>query len=193
MAVWTKANTPLFYAEKIKDAVSCRQFLEFNNITVNRQGFAVCPFHGDKDASLKVYDNGRGWCCYGCHKGGDVINLARELYKVGFTDALIRMNSEFALGLDIAERPSKSDLFHFRVKQQQSKIQKEQEERERAALEKEYLDWTELFLLYDKLVVENEPKDKDEEWSPEFRAYLQLRNNAKDRAQEAQWRWYEYG
>lgn len=187
------SNTPLYYAEQIKKTVSCRQLLEYNNIPVDRHGFAVCPLHGDKDASLKVYDNGRGWCCYGCHKGGDLINLARELYGVGFTDAICRLNDEFCLGLDVKGRPSRADSFRFKVKQQHDKAEREKVEQIRATLEKSYLDWTELFLLYDKLVVELEPKDRDEEWSPEFRGYLKLRDVAREMAQEAKRRWYEYG
>ena len=35
--------------------------------------------------------------CYGCHKGGDVINLAKLLYNVGFKDAIARLNDQFKL------------------------------------------------------------------------------------------------
>ena len=43
-------------------------------------GFIVCPLHADTDPSLKVYDDAeRGWYCYGCQRGGTVIDLAAAL------------------------------------------------------------------------------------------------------------------
>ena len=83
--------------------MSIRDVLTLNGIQVGRHGFAVCPFHGDHDASLKVYDNGRGWVCYGCHKGGDVINLAMELYGLGFQDAVRKLNEEYNKGFSVAK------------------------------------------------------------------------------------------
>jgi hypothetical protein len=39
-----------------------------------------CPFHGDTDPSLAIYDN--GYYCFGCHKSGKLeqwmIDLAHE-------------------------------------------------------------------------------------------------------------------
>lgn len=114
--------------EAVKAAVSCRQLLEDNGITVNRQGFAVCPFHGDRDASLKVYRGDRGWCCFGCHKGGDVINLARELYGVTFPEALRMLNQDYALGLSeestAQERKKAASMAAFRKSLMEAKQRK---------------------------------------------------------------------
>ena len=88
-------------AFEIKEKVSCRAFAEgVMGIKPDQKGFAVCPFHGDRDASFKIYDGGgRGWTCFGCHRGGDVINLAREWYGVGFQEALKNIDRDFALKL----------------------------------------------------------------------------------------------
>ena len=46
----------------------------------NRVGFIVCPLHNDTDPSLKVYDDAeRGWFCFGCERGGTIIDLAGAL------------------------------------------------------------------------------------------------------------------
>lgn len=46
----------------------------------NRAGFIVCPLHDDNDPSLKVYDDAaRGWSCFGCERGGTIIDLAAAL------------------------------------------------------------------------------------------------------------------
>lgn len=75
--------------------------LELHGLRPNRQGFLRCPFHsGDRTPSMKVYPNGRGWVCFGCHKGGDVINLARCLYDTDYKGAVSRLNADFHLGLE---------------------------------------------------------------------------------------------
>lgn len=92
------------YAEIIKERVTTQEMMERVGVHVDRRGMAVCPFHGDSDASLKVYlDPRRGWHCYGCHAGGDVIDFAMRWYGIGFREAVSRINEEFALGLPIGE------------------------------------------------------------------------------------------
>lgn len=44
-----------------------------------RHGFAICPFHGDSNASMRVYPDDRGFYCFGCHQGGDVIDFCALL------------------------------------------------------------------------------------------------------------------
>ena len=92
------------YAEIIKERVTTLDMMERVGVHVDRRGMAVCPFHGDSDASLKVYrDPRRGWHCYGCHAGGDVVDFAMRWYGIGFREAVSRINEEFALGLPIGE------------------------------------------------------------------------------------------
>ena len=86
-------------AWSVKERVSCRDFAASMGLNVNAKGFALCPFHGDSDASLKIYEDGRGWCCYGCHRGGDVINLASAWYGTGFRETLRRIDQDFGLNL----------------------------------------------------------------------------------------------
>lgn len=180
------------FASQIKQSVSCRQLLETNGINVDRHGFAVCPLHGDNDASLKVYGGDRGWVCYGCHKGGDVINLARELYGLRFNDAIRRLNEEFNVGLDLDGKMSEKDSFAWKAKQIREKYAKLAKEKESKDLEAKYLDWLELYRMLDRLVVDNEP-DRDEGWSPFFCGYLRMRAIAKERLKEIYWEWVAYG
>ena len=79
-------------AEIIKSRVTSRQLLEHVGVPVLKNGFACCPLHGEKTPSLKVYaDPQRGWHCFGCGRGGTVIDLcmAETAYWVAF-DAWIR-------------------------------------------------------------------------------------------------------
>ena len=179
------------YINQIKSVVSCRQFLESNGIKV-KHGFAVCPLHGDNDASLKVYDNGRGWCCYGCHKGGDIINLAREYYGTGFNDTVRRLNEEFKIGLDLDAKISKKDDFLWKARKTREKYERIEKERALASAEKSYMDWLEVYLKAEDLIVDMEP-ERNDGLSEFFGHLLNIRNTAKIRAHESYWEWVAYG
>jgi hypothetical protein len=44
---------------------------------VSRYGYARCPLHDERIPSLKLYDSpADGWYCWGCGRGGDVIEYA---------------------------------------------------------------------------------------------------------------------
>lgn len=60
----------------------------FSQLRPVRGGYtALCPIHGDKDPSFRIYQSGR-WHCYGCGKGGDTIDFVMLMYKVSFRKAL---------------------------------------------------------------------------------------------------------
>lgn len=92
--------------DRIKDGVSAIDVCRHYGIEVDRSGFTRCPFHNEKTASMKVYGGRRGYYCFGCHKGGDVINLVQGYFGLQFMDAARKLNTDFNLGLDIdAEQP----------------------------------------------------------------------------------------
>lgn len=184
-------NDLRIFIPQIKASVSVRQFLEHNGVKVNRHGFCVCPLHGDRDASLKVYGGERGWTCYGCHKGGDVLNLAKEMYGVGLYDAIRRIDGEFGLNLPLDRRPSQKDLFLFRAGKIRQETEREREEHRRELLEKEYWDTFEMWQFLDGCVAELEP-GRDEPAPPAFAGYLNMRAFYKDRLQDLEMRRTEY-
>lgn len=48
-----------------------------------------CPIHDDSTPSFVVYpEQGRGWFCYGCNRGGDVVDLVQELESCDFQTAV---------------------------------------------------------------------------------------------------------
>lgn len=52
---------------------------------------ASCPFHQDSDPSFSITDDaerGWRWGCWPCGLSGDVVDLMRALYGIGFTDAV---------------------------------------------------------------------------------------------------------
>lgn len=118
-------------AENIRQSVSTKMLMEASGIAVNRQGFAVCPLHHEKTASLKVYDGSRGWWCFGCQTGGDVIDLARHLWGINFHQAIVRLDSMFSLG--IVNRPQTAQ--ERREEQRRIELRIEEEKRLEMVLE----------------------------------------------------------
>lgn len=60
---------------KVKEAVTMQQVAEHYGLKMNRKGLCLCPFHQDKDPSLKIYSNGKGFYCFSCGAGGDQIKF----------------------------------------------------------------------------------------------------------------------
>ena len=62
--------------EAVKQSVSTRQAAEHYGVRVGRNGMCVCPFHDDKNPSMKV---DRRFHCFGCQADGDVIDFVSRL------------------------------------------------------------------------------------------------------------------
>ena len=89
-------------AAVIKATISMDDILGMYDIKTNRAGFLVCPFHEDTDASLKVYRNRAGhsgWHCFGCGKGGSVIDFVMGYENIPFFLAVRSINEGLHLGL----------------------------------------------------------------------------------------------
>lgn len=183
---------PRMFIPQIKASVSVRDLLEINGVKVNRHGFCVCPLHGDRDASLKVYGGERGWTCYGCHKGGDVINLAKELYGVGVGGAVRVLNDEFGLGLRLDDEPDEKDRFLFKADQIKREAEKERAAKQQDQMEKEYIDTFSMWKFLDDCVAELEPR-RDDITPAAFAGYVKMRAEYKNMLQDLEMRRIEYG
>ena len=50
--------------------------------------WACCPFHQEKTASFTVNPDMKSYYCFGCHKGGSIINFIMEMDKLSFPEAI---------------------------------------------------------------------------------------------------------
>ena len=60
-------------------------------VNLRRSGsnlFGLCPFHGEKTASFSVNPEKGIYYCFGCHKGGSVINFQMEIEGLSYPDAV---------------------------------------------------------------------------------------------------------
>lgn len=104
--------TPQEICEIIRNTVPMKQALEYYGFTVNRAGFISCPFHSEKTASCKVYED--SFYCFGCGAGGDLINFVKSYFNLDFKAAVVRINFDFGLNLNMGEEPSQADLERIR-------------------------------------------------------------------------------
>lgn len=50
---------------------------------LDRDGKTTCPFHDDRTPSLHAYGTPeRGWVCFGCQRGGTIIDFGASLYGI---------------------------------------------------------------------------------------------------------------
>ena len=60
-------------------------------VSLSRKGsnlFGLCPFHSEKTGSFSVAPEKGIYYCFGCHKGGGVINFIMEIENLDYPDAV---------------------------------------------------------------------------------------------------------
>lgn len=93
----------------IRDNVEMHNILELYGYHT-KHGFMICPFHGDMDASLKVYEGDKGWHCFGCGRGGSVIDFVMEHERCNYRTAITAINHHLHLHLiDAHEDPEEAE------------------------------------------------------------------------------------
>ena len=70
--------------EVVKESISAREAAQLYGIEVRRNGMACCPFHDDKNPSMKVDTR---FHCFGCGADGDVIDFTSRLYDLSPKEA----------------------------------------------------------------------------------------------------------
>lgn len=85
-------------AQVIRDQIDMDQILGLYGYKT-KKGFLCCPFHGEKEPSLKVYKSTGGWHCFGCGRGGSVIDFVMEHENCDFGTAVRVIDGSLKLGL----------------------------------------------------------------------------------------------
>ena len=110
--------------EIVKQSVTVREAAERYGIEVKRGGMACCPFHDDKNPSMKL--NEEYFYCFGCGATGDVIDLTARLYNLSPKEAAGKLAQDFGLIYDSQAPPRRNYV------QQKTEAQKFQESRDHA-------------------------------------------------------------
>lgn len=66
-------------------------------IHVNRNGMAVCPFHNDKNPSMKV---DMRFHCFACQADGDAVDFVSRLFGLPSKTAAMKLADDFGISYD---------------------------------------------------------------------------------------------
>ena len=85
--------------QTVKQSVSMKDIAGMYGYEVNRAGFAKCPFHNDAKPSMKIYSKDKGYHCFACHAGGDIIEFVREHDGLEFEPAVRLIADHFGIAI----------------------------------------------------------------------------------------------
>ena len=140
--------------EAVKQSVSTRDAAAFYGIEVKRNGMACCPFHDDKNPSMKVDQR---FHCFGCGEDGDVIDFTAKLFDLSSKEAAEKLAQDFGLIYDSQAPPRR------RYVRQKNEAQKFREDRQRC-----YRVLSDYYYLLKKWEADNSPQTPEEEPHPRF-------------------------
>ena len=102
--------------ETVKQSITIREAAERYGIEVKRGGMVCCPFHDDKNPSMKL--NKEYFYCFGCGATGDVIDLASRLYNLSPKEAAEKLAQDFGLIYD-SQAPPRGNYVRQKTETQQ--------------------------------------------------------------------------
>ena len=149
--------------EAVKQSVTVREAAQMYGIEINRSGMACCPFHDDKNPSMKL--NEEYFYCFGCGATGDVIDFAARLYNLSPKEAAEKLAQDFGLAYDSQAPPRRR---HVR---QKSEAQKFKEDRDHA-----FRVLADYFHLLRKWETDYTPKTPEENPHPRFMEAIQKKD-----------------
>ena len=148
--------------EIVKQSVTVREAAERYGIEVKRGGMACCPFHDDKNPSMKL--NEEYFYCFGCGATGDVIDLTSRLYNLSPKEAAEKLAQDFGLIYDSQAPPR-------RYVRQKTEAQKFKESRDHA-----FRVLADYFHLLRKWETDYTPKTPEEHPHPRFMEAIQKKD-----------------
>lgn len=80
-------------SEEIKKTYSMRDVLARYGLHPNRSGFICCPFHKEKTASMKIYQD--SYYCFGCGAHGDIFDFVSEMEDITFREAFFELGGTY--------------------------------------------------------------------------------------------------
>ena len=149
--------------EAVKQSITVREAAQMYGIEVNRSGMACCPFHDDKNPSMKL--NEEYFYCFGCGATGDVIDFTARLYNLSPKEAAEKLAQDFGLAYDSQTPPRR------RYVRQKTEAQKFKEDRDHA-----FRVLADYFHLLRKWETDYTPKTPEENPDPRFMEAIQKKD-----------------
>ena len=80
------------------------------------KGMALCPFHGEKTASMSFTDVENLFHCFGCKEGGDIFKYVQEINNLEFQDAIEFVAEKYGFKLTYTQTSNNSDFKVYQEK-----------------------------------------------------------------------------
>ena len=149
--------------EAVKQSITVREAAQMYGIEVNRSGMACCPFHDDKNPSMKL--NEEYFYCFGCGATGDVIDFTARLYNLSPKEAAEKLAQDFGLAYDSQAPPRRRYVW------QKTEAQKFKEDRDHA-----FRVLADYYHLLRKWETDYSPKTPEENPHPRFMEAIQKKD-----------------
>lgn len=165
------------YGVIINETVSAIQAAELYGFKPNRANFINCPFHsGDNSASLKLYDCGNGFHCFGCGAHGTTVDFVMRVHRIDYKTAIKKINDDFSLGLPI---DGKMSLYAVRTAKRNhdaliAKINAEKAERDER--EERVASAWDGYNKCDKAIIDLAPESESDGFSDDFAEALKAKS-----------------
>ena len=95
MGIHMNRNINIF--NLVKETVNAEQVAAYYGLHINSNHMAICPFHYDKNPSMKIDDR---YYCFACGATGDSIDYVSNLFSIGKKDAAIKIASDFGIPIN---------------------------------------------------------------------------------------------
>lgn len=148
--------------DAVKAELNARRVVESYGIAVRHNGMCCCPFHGDKNPSMKVDE--KRFHCFGCGEDGDVIQFAARYFDLSRYDAAKKLAEDFGVAYEKwkPERDEKGKMVQPKPRPKSpEQIYREKEHHFYREISDHYhrlKDWKEQY----------KPKTVDEAWDERF-------------------------
>lgn len=106
-------------SEEIKKIYSMQDILAQYGLHPNRSGFICCPFHKEKTASMKIYQD--SYYCFGCGAHGDIFSFVSAMDGLSFREAFLELGGTYE---------HKKETFRDRMARYHAKKEREQRKRQ---------------------------------------------------------------
>ena len=73
------------------------------------KGMALCPFHGEKTASMSFTDEENLFHCFGCKEGGDIFKYVQLINNIEFQESVETVAEKYAFNLKYTDSQFESN------------------------------------------------------------------------------------
>lgn len=144
----------------VKENVTAKQVAEYYGFRVNRNNMMCCPFHKDKNPSMKIE---KRYYCFGCGEQGDATSFVAKYFNLTPKKAALKIVQDFGLSYDSSFRAPSKVIKPVKTKEQMLK----EEQNHCFRILSEY------YHLLLKWKIKYAPKEMEEEFHPYFVEALQ--------------------